>query len=47
MKYEITVDAFNNWAVCEEGAGNIIADLMTKDNAKKICDLLNQRQENF
>ena len=40
MKYELTVDAKGNWAICEEGAGDVIADLMTKEVAQKLCDLL-------
>ena len=42
MKYELTVDAKGNWAICEEGAGDVIADLMTKEVAQKLCDLLNE-----
>ena len=42
MKYETTVDAQGNWAICEENGGDVIADLMTEEIAKKICDLLNQ-----
>jgi len=41
MKYELTVDAKENWAICEEGASDVIADFMTKEVAQKLCDLLN------
>ena len=40
MKYELTVDAKGNWAICEEGAGDVIADLMTKEVEQKLCDLV-------
>jgi len=43
MKYEITVDAYGHWAICEENGGDVIADLMTKQNAEKICLLLNRK----
>mgnify|MGYP003154471701 CR=1 FL=1 len=45
MKYEVTVDAQGNWAVCEEGAGDVIADLMTEANAIMVRDALNGRKE--
>jgi len=41
LKYETTVDAQGHWAVCEEGAGDVVADLMTQEIAEKICVLLN------
>ena len=41
MKYELTVDVKEKWAICEEGAGDVIADFMTKEVAQKLCDLLN------
>ena len=40
MKYETTVDAEGNWAICEEGGGDVIADLMTEEVAEILCDLL-------
>ena len=40
MVYETTVDAKGNWAICEEGGGDVVADLMTEENAIKICALL-------
>lgn len=42
MKYETTVDAQGYWAICEENAGDVVADLMTQELAEKICDLLNK-----
>ncbi len=45
VKYEITVDAEGNWGVCEENGGEVIADLMTEENAIKICNLLNKEDE--
>jgi hypothetical protein len=39
--YEITADALGHWAVCEAGAGDVIADLMTEDVAYMICAALN------
>jgi len=44
MKYELTIDAKGNWAICEEGGGDVIADLMTKEVAQKLCDLLNNER---
>ena len=41
MIYETTVDAKGNWAICEEGGGDVVADLMTEENAIKICATLN------
>ena len=41
LKYETTVDAQGHWAVCEEGGGDVVADLMTQEIAEKICVLLN------
>ena len=40
-KYETTVDAKGNWAICEKNGGDVVADLMTKENAVKICAALN------
>ncbi len=44
MIYETTVDAKGNWAICEEGGGDVVADLMTEENAIKICATLNMRE---
>ena len=41
MKYELTVDADENWGVCEEHGGDVIADMMTKENANMVCASLN------
>jgi hypothetical protein len=46
MKYETTVNAAGEWAVCEENAGDVIADLMTEDVANKVCDALNRDNKN-
>ena len=40
-KFEVTVDAKGNWAVCKENGGDVIADLMTEEDAIKICNFLN------
>ena len=40
MTYETTVDASGNWAIIING-GDVIADLMTREIAEKICALLN------
>jgi hypothetical protein len=40
MPYETTVDADGNWAIIING-GDVIADLMTREIAEKICALLN------
>lgn len=42
--YEVTVDAKGNWAVCKENGGDVIADLMTEEDAIKICNLLNEHE---
>ena len=44
IQYETTVDADKNWAICEENGGDVIADLMTEETAKKLCDLLNNQK---
>ena len=38
--YNTTVDAYGNWAIIING-GDVIADLMTREIAEKICALLN------
>jgi hypothetical protein len=43
--FETTVDSYGNWAVCKEGAGDIIADLMTEDMANVVCKAMNTRVE--
>jgi len=45
LKYEITVDAEENWGICEENGGEVIADFMTEENAIKICNFLNEQEE--
>ena len=40
MTYETTVDADENWAILDP-RGDVIADLMTREIAEKICASLN------